>query len=383
MKDKIKEIIKVQSDTNIDDERKWCVYIHTSPSGKRYVGITSKKPERRWGSDGNGYLNKNPDGTYKQPIMANAVLKYPWNMWDHEVVVNNITESQAKQIEKELIQYYQTNNSKFGYNATDGGDGMSGFHHSPEAKKKMSEAKKGKYTGENSPSYGRHWTEESKQKLREANLGRPVSKDTRQKLSEAGKGRQVKEETRQKLREARTGMKMSKESIEKMRETLKGKFIGEKNPNYGKRASEKTRQKIREARLGTTQSEDTKRKISNALTGKKKDKTTRKKMSEAQSGYRNKGSKPVYSKELDMIFWGAKRAVEELSIKYSHISKCCKDQNKTCGKHPDTNEPLHWLYVYDQTLKGGTIVQGALTLGYVTQQQVDEYLNSLKQKGND
>ena len=32
----------------------WTVYEHITPSGKRYIGITSQKPEKRW-SNGRGY----------------------------------------------------------------------------------------------------------------------------------------------------------------------------------------------------------------------------------------------------------------------------------------------------------------------------------------
>ena len=33
----------------------YCVYIHTFPNGKVYVGITCTAPERRWRADGSGY----------------------------------------------------------------------------------------------------------------------------------------------------------------------------------------------------------------------------------------------------------------------------------------------------------------------------------------
>lgn len=32
----------------------------------------------------------------------------------------------------------------------------------------------------------------------------------------------------------------------------------------------------------------------------------------------------------------------------SHISDVCKGKRKTCGKHPITNEPLHWKYVDEE-----------------------------------
>lgn len=43
---------------NIIENGNYCVYIHTSPSGKMYVGQTGLKPEQRWGKDGSRYLSK-------------------------------------------------------------------------------------------------------------------------------------------------------------------------------------------------------------------------------------------------------------------------------------------------------------------------------------
>lgn len=36
------------------EERIWKVYMHTSPSNKRYIGITKRKVNKRW-QNGNGY----------------------------------------------------------------------------------------------------------------------------------------------------------------------------------------------------------------------------------------------------------------------------------------------------------------------------------------
>lgn len=60
------------------------------------------------------------------------------------------------------IQYIRQLKPKF--NFTDGGDGTSGFKHSEETRKKMSESQK----GENNPMYGKTLSEEARKKISEA-----------------------------------------------------------------------------------------------------------------------------------------------------------------------------------------------------------------------
>lgn len=54
---------------NEEKKLKWCVYIHTSPSGKKYIGITSQNPQKRW-QNGKGYLRKKDGIKYDQPAMG-------------------------------------------------------------------------------------------------------------------------------------------------------------------------------------------------------------------------------------------------------------------------------------------------------------------------
>lgn len=132
------------------NNKKWCIYIHTNKiNNKVYIGQTCMIPEKRWGKNGNKYLNLNKDGSYRHPAMAYALLKYPdWdNDWTHEIVAINLTKEEADNVEIELIAKYKSNcikyqNPSFGYNMNDGGRGGNGTKLSDEAKRKISEAHK-------------------------------------------------------------------------------------------------------------------------------------------------------------------------------------------------------------------------------------------------
>ena len=95
-------------------EKNFSVYIHISPSGKRYIGITSIKPTDRWGSKGQRYK--------RNPYFQNAILKYGWENFQHLIVANKLGKDEAKKMEIALISKYKANDRKYGYNRTLGGD---------------------------------------------------------------------------------------------------------------------------------------------------------------------------------------------------------------------------------------------------------------------
>lgn len=114
-------------------DRKWCVYVHLFPNGKRYIGITSKTPNARW-EKGEGYKAKNS-------AVYNAIKKYGWDSIEHIVLYKNLTQQEAFSKEKELIAKYKTNirryGDKFGYNMTDGGEGTLGHKVPQECRDKL------------------------------------------------------------------------------------------------------------------------------------------------------------------------------------------------------------------------------------------------------
>ena len=126
-------------------ENNYTVYMHISPSGKRYVGITSRKPKYRW-NNGKGY---------KEQVFYNAIEKYGWENFEHIIIAKGLTEEEADWLETELIKELDLRNPDKGYNITEGGDGIKGVnprnYMTEEAKRerdrKMSEAN----SGENHP----------------------------------------------------------------------------------------------------------------------------------------------------------------------------------------------------------------------------------------
>lgn len=83
-------------------------------NNKKYIGITSQKPEDRWGPNGCHYSNQ---------YFARAIAKYGWDGFDHLILCTDLEEDEAKQMEVKLIEEYNTFNADLGYNMTLGGEG--------------------------------------------------------------------------------------------------------------------------------------------------------------------------------------------------------------------------------------------------------------------
>lgn len=180
-----------------DTDKNWTVYIHISPSNKAYIGITSLSINKRWGSNGHKYCKNN------QRAFNYAIKKYGWNNFQHIIWAENLSEEDAKAWEIRLIALFKTNcsryrNPSYGYNMTDGGEGVSGWVPTDEFKNKQSIIHKEQWAdekfrdkmlqirkdengpykskefrnkissivqGEDNPNYNNRWTDEMKNNL--------------------------------------------------------------------------------------------------------------------------------------------------------------------------------------------------------------------------
>ena len=166
----------------------YTVYQHKNKiNGKVYIGITSQKLERRWGSQGCNYKSS--------PHFYSAIQKYGWNNFEHNILFVELTKEQACLKEQELIKEFNSMNREYGYNSTSGGDI---FVMNEETKQKISQALMG-----NQNNLGHSCSEEKKKKISEAQKGREFTEEHKQKLSEAAKNRHVpcSEEKKQTLKE--------------------------------------------------------------------------------------------------------------------------------------------------------------------------------------
>lgn len=173
----------------------YVVYRHTSPIGKVYIGITSQDPERRWRADGSGYRQNEK--------FYNAIKKYGWDKFTHEILFGGLSLDEARKIEKRLIEQYQS--YRRGYNKTEGGDhdplcdearekisdSVSKLWSDPDYRAHMSEAHKGKGVS------GWKHTDAAKAKLSKIVIERCKNPEYRKKLSESAKKRMNSEYARQ------------------------------------------------------------------------------------------------------------------------------------------------------------------------------------------
>lgn len=200
------------------------VYMHITPSNKRYIGITSRENvSERFGSNGCSYMGQ---------IFGRAIKKYGWNNIKHVVIAQNLTKEEAKKLEIELIAKYDTTNPKFGYNRSIGGDipVTLGQHRSDEVKKKISVSNLGREVSEEtrkqiSDSVKLLWQTEE---YREKQNNRVVTDVSKKRMSEAHKGKTLSYEHKEKIRLGNLGKHQSDETKQVLSEIVKRQHQKEK-----------------------------------------------------------------------------------------------------------------------------------------------------------
>lgn len=171
------------------------VYMHTSPSGKSYVGWTSRGWRVRWADHVNS-------ASRLDTAMARAIRKYGAEAFEHRVLETCPTRADAAAAEQRWIAELGTQ-VPAGYNSTAGGDGALDL--TPEAREKRVAA----WTSDRRAAAASRAGDDPERlvRARRALASKPVSAETRAKRSAALKGRPKTREWRAKVSATHTGKK--------------------------------------------------------------------------------------------------------------------------------------------------------------------------------
>lgn len=143
------------------------IYKVTGPTLKVYIGKTVQSLHRRRICHNSNAFNDKVK--HYNCHLYKAIRKYGIDSFEWEVMYSNIPEDNLSQLEQDTISEYDSVVS--GYNSTYGGEGSSGFKHSEESKKKMSESSKGQVV-----------SNETRKKLSEMRKGKKKSKEHIEKI---------------------------------------------------------------------------------------------------------------------------------------------------------------------------------------------------------
>jgi len=222
----------------------WSLYIVTNAcNGKQYVGLT-----------------KNLSGRFKQHMSANgsapafhaAIKKYGVDKFVFSHICDAFNFEAACDLERMLIQQHNTK-APFGYNLTDGGEGVAGRPMTDEDKQirkiassayvaALTQDEKSKKYGTKGKKPTAITLEKRSVSMKGKNLGKKVSEEVRAKMSAAHKARPrnpLSEETKEKIRQSLLNRKMP--------ESNKAKHAS----FTGKKHSEESKAKIKASNIAT------------------------------------------------------------------------------------------------------------------------------------
>jgi len=261
------DIWKIYLIYRIDDNGEIC--------NKVYIGQTCRSINKRFQC----HITDKKGGCIK---LFNAFNKYGRENFRIITLAETKCHDCANYLEATLINQYDSINN--GYNIRNGG---SNGKLSEETKKKISQSRIGKYTGENSSFYGRHHTEENRKKISELTKARVQGEDN-----------------------PFFGKKHTEETKKILVEMTKARVQGEDNPMFGKTHSPETIKKISQSRIGKTAGKN------NPMYGKRHPPELLKQIAESHKGQVawNKGiPNSEAAREKMKLAWVKRRAQKELA----------------------------------------------------------------------
>lgn len=271
------------------------IYKITSPSKKVYIG-QSVNIKKRWGDYKSLWCKS-------QTKIYNSIKKYSADKHVFEVLIECAPEK-LNELEFFYIELYQSFNSKFGLNLKEGG--KRSYKLSDETRKKISASNMGKVISEKTKQKIRE-----KRKFQKATTGWKHTAEARKKMSEKTKG----------LVSIRKGVKLPPEQIEKLRSfNLGNKYC------LGRKASNETRKKLSEAKRGRAVSIETRKKISNSSKGRKMSNESILKRTNTRVWCGEKG-KAILNLQTGIFYYGITQAASSIGCSRNKLYKILNKPN--------------------------------------------------------
>lgn len=188
------------------------IYLTTNlVNGKRYIG-------KHFGELNDPYLGSGI-------LIQKAITKYGTENFKKDVLYISSSAQENNQKEKDFIAAFNAVADDSFYNISPGGDGGDIFHSLPsEKQEQIREKARERNTGEKNGMYGKHHSQETKQKLSQIDKSYTKTESFRQTMSSVTTGE----------KNGMYGKKHTEESKRKMSENKKGKKTGADNSNAKK-----------------------------------------------------------------------------------------------------------------------------------------------------
>ena len=257
-----------------------CIYMYKNKvNGRCYVGQTIQTIKRRRIQ----HISAANRGM-EQPFYK-AIRKYGIDNFDFEVLLSNVPVALLDDLEINTIHMYDAYTK--GYNAASGGKVNRGFTLS----------------------------DVTKEKLKQANLGKKASEMTKQKMSDSQRGRKHSEDTKKRISRSNLGNYHTEATKRKMSERVVPESQKQALSDSWKRDTEGNRtrrERMRTWNIGRVQSEE-------ELLIRSKTRSR---------GEKNPKSKAVRCVETGRVYSTVAAAAKEISTSTSNVSAVCKGKYK-------------------------------------------------------
>lgn len=264
-------------------------------NGKIYIGKSINMRIRFNGHKDIFRKTRKRKGTY----FENALKKHGWDSFEIEILeifenFDKFNDNDAL-LEREAfyIELFDSTNPKKGYNSCKYSTDRTGVPCSDETKERLRQVNLGKIHSDATRNKMRESQSKLTEQKRQRQLGVSPSEETKEKLRRANLGKILTDEHKKKIGLANTGRKLPKKIKEKVEKPKVEKLRSPRKDKGKARTpmSEETKRKLSEAkkgkpnnRLGVKHSAETKEKMSKARMGKIMSDETKEKLSQSKLG---------------------------------------------------------------------------------------------------